>query len=147
MHERDATVGRWIGTGAGIVLLLGQAYRCRPYSLDLASTPIANTNAVLPDFRRLIQFLVELEPAIPRGATISLVASGATTQYEDYLNFLVALGQWPRASVLFPSFRWPKTSAPGPLPDYIAAFEEDFSDPRYRLVFRGPLGSLHRKKS
>jgi hypothetical protein len=146
MQEKIASVGRRLGIAAGLVLLLGQAYRNRPYSLDRPATAIANTHGVLPEFRRLTEFFVELAPAIPRGATISLLAADAKTQYEDYLNFLVALGQWPEARVVFPSFRWPKTAAPGPLPEYVAAFDEGFPDARYRLVYRGKLGTLSRKK-
>ena len=144
LSERTASAGRWAAVAIVAALLLLQVRRGRPYALALPATPVANT-PVPPEFRDFVDFLSRMRPSVPAGARVSVLSASVRAPIEDYMNYLVAIGQLPASRVEYPGWRW-SSGVAEPLPDYVAAFGELAPDPRFAIVSRSSLGSLWRRR-
>ena len=145
MSERAASAARRAAVAIVAALLLLQIRRGRPYAAALPATPVENTRALPREFRDFVDFLARMRRGVPPGARVCVLSASARAPIEDYMNYLVAIGQWPAARVEFPRFRW-SPGAPEPLPDFVAAFGDLAPDPRFAVVARSDLGTLWRRK-
>jgi hypothetical protein len=140
-----ASAARRLAIAIVAALLLLQIRRGRPYALALPATPVANTRALPRDFRDFVDFLGRLRPCVPAGARVCVLSASVRAPIEDYMNYLVAIGQLPASRVEYPRWRW-SAGASEPLPDYVAAFGNLPPDPRFAIVWRSALGSLWRRR-
>lgn len=146
MSERAASAGRRAAIAIVGALLVLQMGRSRPFAFAPPPTPVANTRILPREFRDFVDFLTRTRPAVPRGARVAVLSASARTPMDDYMNYLVAIGQLPGTRVEYPQWRWSPGTPPSPLPDYVAAFGELVPDPRFATVARSSLGSLWRRR-
>jgi hypothetical protein len=145
LSEWTASAARWAAVAIVAALLLLQVRRGRPYALALPTSPVANTRSLPREFRDLVDFLGGVRRSLPAGARISVLSASVRAPIEDYMNYLVAIGQLPASRVEYPAWRW-SPGAPEPLPDFVAAFGDFVPDPRFAVVTRSGLGSLWRRR-
>jgi len=143
LRKRTASVARRAALAIVAALLLLLLRRGRPYAIALPATPVENTRALPREFRDFVDFLGGVRGSLPAGARVSVLASSVRAPIEDYMNYLVAIGQLPASRVEYPAWRW-SPGSPETLPDYVAVFGDLATDPRFAVVTRSGLGSLWR---
>ena len=95
---------------------------------------------VAPSFypsREMILLAGAAAEIVPRGATVTAIQPSQAPDY-DVTLYLTAAGVMPRHRVVPPAF-----SAADPLPQYVLAVREPFSNPRYRLFREIPEGRIY----
>ena len=99
------------------------------------------SNAPASSYEPFLVFLAEISRSIPPGSTVSVVPPTGRNP-ENWMDFMVAIGQLPRQQVIFAPRFIP--GGPGaPAPRFAACYGGEFDDSRYGLVRRFPEGALY----
>jgi hypothetical protein len=74
---------------------------------------------------------------VPRGATVTAIQPSQAPDY-DVTHYLTASGMMPRHRIVPPAF-----DGKEPMPQFVLAVREPFSNPRYRLYRELPEGRIY----
>ncbi|MGH9443724.1 MAG: hypothetical protein ACRD16_15785 [Thermoanaerobaculia bacterium] len=129
----------------GVAILLGASARriaqLGPLTLSRPRTVVSHSEARFEE--PLLLFLSRIASSTPPGSTVAIVAPSGQSP-ENWLNYMVAIGQLPGRRVLFEA-RFVPPAAGGETPRFAACYEGEFSDARFREIQRFPEGRLYER--
>ncbi|MGH9441881.1 MAG: hypothetical protein ACRD16_06365 [Thermoanaerobaculia bacterium] len=136
-----ASLARWAGAAILFLSLVSAARRWAPLSRNLPATVYSNGHPAQRRWIPYIQFLRDVEPRLPRGATVLLVQPGIADRWLLEYRWLLAQAELPDQN-LVPIDVGRFEARDRPSAPYAIAFGGDPRSPRYRLLGKFSGGTL-----